>query len=122
MLEVSLRLTLHPKQIIAKNTKATEIFYAGAVPAVLVRVRRSTGTVPPALRRSTLRRGFEPLILAALVAPLQPWCAFLFQAYRDCLNCSCLPCTVLVDVTVYLLEKYLQPCCCRNKQRAGPQK
>jgi hypothetical protein len=75
--------------------------------------------VPPALRRSTLRRGFEPLILAALVAPLQPWCAFLFQAYRDCLNRSCLPCTVLVDVTVHLLKKYLQPCCCRNKQLAG---
>ena len=78
--------------------------------------------VPPALRRSTLPRGFEPRILTALVALLQPWCVFLLQAYRDCLNRSCVPCNALVDVTVHLLQKYLQPCCCRNKQRAGLRK
>ena len=78
--------------------------------------------VPPALRRSTLPRGFEPRILVALVAPLQPWCVFLLQVYRDCLNRSCVPCNALVDVTVHLLQKYLQPCCCRNKQRAGLRK
>jgi len=82
----------------------------------------ATAHVPPALGRSTLPRGFEPRILAALVAPLQPWCVFLLQAYRDCLNRSWVPCNALVDVTVHLLQKYLQPCCCRNKQRAGLQK
>jgi hypothetical protein len=67
-------------------------------------------------------RGFEPRILAALVAPLQPWCVFLLRAYYDCLNRFCAPCSALVDVTVHLLEKYLQPCCCRNKQLAGLRK
>src|SRR5260370_29450025 len=81
-----------------------------------------TGRILSALRRSTLPRGFEPRILTALVALLQPWCVFLLQAYRDCLNRSCVPCNALVDVTVHLLQKYLQPCCCRNKQRAGLRK
>ena len=87
------------------------------ITALFVRI-----AVPPVLRQSTLPRGFELQMLAALVAPLQPWCVFLLRAYYDCLNRFCAPCSALVDVTVHLLEKYLQPCCCRNKQLAGLRK
>ena len=61
-----------------------------------------------------LRRGFAQWILVPLVALLWPWCPLQYWANCDCLMCSCVPCTALLDVAVHLLEEGLQPCCCRN--------
>jgi hypothetical protein len=70
---------------------------------------------PPLSERwVTLRRGFAQWILVPLVALLWPGCPLQYWASCDCLKCSCVPGTALLDVAVHLLEEGLQPCCCRN--------
>src|SRR6516225_3111852 len=85
----------------------------GEVP--LSRTAHRRAVVPTAVRRwVTLRRGFAQWILVPLVALFWPWCPLQYWANCDCLMCSCVPCTALLDVAVHLLEEGLEPCCCRN--------
>ena len=85
----------------------------GEVP--LSRTAHRRAVVPTAVRRwVTLRRDFAQWILVPLVALFWPWCPLQYWANCDCLMCSCVPCTALLDVAVHFLEEGLQPCCCRN--------